>query len=309
MARILITGASGFLGTTLTRELAADHDLVACYCAHRPTLERGEALQLDITRADEVDRRLRSLAPHLVVHGAALSQLDACEREPQSARAVIVEGTHNVARSARAARARLVHISTDLVFDGKRGNYSEDDPVRGISVYARAKIEAEAVVAGIDPEAAILRVSVLYGRGNAAYPGFLDTVLAKWRAGEPMKFYTDQFRTPTFAPQVADAVRRLIERPGGGGLLHLGGADRLSRYEFAQLVAAAVGAPANLVLPGSMYDAAGAAPRGADCSLRSEKIRRSLGIEPMRCREGLRRLAAEGRLERISPVGAKPVLS
>ena len=301
MTRILITGASGFLGTNLVRELANDHEIVAAYHRNRPALPRGEALELDVTRGAEVARLVAAAAPDLVIHSAAMSQPDACERDPAAATAVIVDGSRNVARAARTAGARLVHISTDLVFDGERGGYDETDPVRGISVYARCKIEAESEVTDADPGAVILRVAVLYGRGNPQYPGFLDTMLSAWRAGRAMAFYTDQFRTPTFAPQVTDAVRAFAAHRSVAGVFHLGGADRVSRYEFASIVAEEVGAPADLVRPGSVLDSPAPARRGADCSLRSDKIRRVLGIKLVSCREGLRLLAARGQVERIAP--------
>jgi dTDP-4-dehydrorhamnose reductase len=253
-----------------------------------------------VTRGKEVSRLVAGAAPDLVIHSAAVSHPDACERDPEAAAAVIVDGSRNVARAARTVGARLVHLSTDLVFDGERGCYTETDAVRGISVYSRSKIEAESEVAAADPSAVILRVAVMYGRGNPHYLGLLDTMLSAWRAGRALVFYTDQFRTPTFAPQVAEAVRSLAARGNVSGVFHLGGAERLSRYEFARIVAEEVGAPDDLVRPGSMFDSPGPARRGADCSLRSDKIRQVLGIEPVSCREGLRVLAARGQLERIA---------
>ena len=113
-----------------------------------------------------------------------------------------------MALAARELGFRLIHISTDLVFDGTKGNYTEEDPVRAISVYSRAKIEAETIVRELAPWAVILRIGVLYGPGNRHYPGFVDTVMARWRSGQPMTFYVDQYRTPTFAPQVAEVVEK-----------------------------------------------------------------------------------------------------
>jgi dTDP-4-dehydrorhamnose reductase len=290
MACILITGGSGFLGHNLILGLAREHRVIAGFHSTHPTLERAEAVFLDVTQPTQLAEQFTLLRPDLVVHAAALSQPDQCERHPERAQGVIVDGSRNMALASREFDFRLIHISTDLVFDGTKGNYTEEDQVRGISVYSRAKIEAEKIVRDIAPSAVILRIAVLYGPGNRNHPGFVDTIMARWRSGRPMTFYVDQYRTPTFAPQVADVVQKLLVHPEAAGVLHLGGGDRLSRYDFGLLLADRVGAPASLVQAGSMWDTKSAAPRGADCSLVSTKIVDLLGVKPCQCSEGLEKM-------------------
>jgi dTDP-4-dehydrorhamnose reductase len=120
--------------------------------------------------------------------------------------------------------------------------------------------------------------------------------MARWRSGQAMTFYVDQYRPPTFAPQVADVVGDLLVHAELSGVFHLGGSDRLSRYDFGLLLAHQVGAPRTLVQPGSMWDTAGAAPRGADCSLVSTKIVQLLGVKPLKCSEGLEKMCRDGYL-------------
>jgi len=115
-----------------------------------------------------------------------------------------------------------------------------------------------------------------------------------------MTFYVDQYRTPTFAPQVADVVQKLLLHPESAGVFHVGGSDRLSRYDFGLLLAHQVGAPGSLVQAGSMWDTAGAAPRGADCSLVSTKIVELLGVKPLACSEGLKKMCRDGYLLSLS---------
>jgi len=290
MARILITGATGFLGHNLLLGLKIDHEVWAGYYRNRPGVPDCNPVPLDVSEESRVVEQMSRIRPDMVVHAAAISRPDDCERDPDVARRVIVDGTRNVARACREAGARLAHISTDLVFDGSKGNYLEEDEVHGISIYSRAKIEAETIVRAVDSSAVILRVAVLYGAGSPAYAGYVANVLRQWGKGEPVTFYTDQYRSPTYAPQVAECVNRLLRDPEVCGILHLGGAERLSRFDFGVLLARQVGAPESLLRPGSMWDAKGAAPRGADCSLVSAKIKRLLGLEAMSCAAGLRHL-------------------
>ena len=213
MSCILISGGSGFLGHNLILGLAREHRVIAGFHSTRLDLEHAVAVHLDVTQPAQLAEQFTRLKPDLVVHAAALSQPDECERHPGRAQGVIVDGSRNMAQASREFGFRLIHISTDLVFDGTKGNYTEEDQVRGISVYSRAKIEAERIVREIAPSAVILRIAVLYGPGNRNHPGFVDTVMARWRSGQPMTFYVDQYRTPTFAPQVAEVVQKLLLHP------------------------------------------------------------------------------------------------
>ena len=287
MARILITGAAGFLGHNLLLGLRSGHELLAGYYRNLPAVAGCNPVPLDVSRASQVSEQIGRIMPDLVVHAAAIASPDICERDPERANKVIVEGTRHVTQACREAGSRLVHISTDLVFDGVRGGYTEEDPVRGLNVYSRSKIEAENIVRAGDPAAVVLRVALLYGMGSPASPGYVESVLRQWRRGEPVTFYTDQYRTPAFAPQVAACVDKLLLHPEVRGILHLGGPERLSRFDFGVLLARQAGVAESLFRPGTMRDAGGAAPRGADCSLVSEKVERLLGLEPVTCVAGL----------------------
>jgi dTDP-4-dehydrorhamnose reductase len=298
MTRILITGASGYLGHTLTRLLSRTNDVYAGYLLSSADGLAGTPLRFDVTSDEDAARAFETARPQCVVHAAALTKPDICEIKPDEAHALNVEATRRIARCCREFGARLVHISTDLVFDGAKGRYNEDDVPAGINEYAKSKILAEQAVRSLDPAAVILRVSVLYGPGGGAHAGFLDEVLQRWRRGEPMTFFTDQYRSPTFVPQVAEAVQAFADRPQLSGLFHLGG-DRLSRYEFGVLIAELAGVPGSLVRAGSMNDYKGSAKRAPDCSLDSGKIRRILGVDPMPCAHGLRELVAAGFLQKL----------
>jgi dTDP-4-dehydrorhamnose reductase len=298
MFRILITGGSGFLGSILGGILSAKYDVFAAYLNSRQP-QSGEPLQFDIRDAEQVARAFGVTRPDCVIHTAALTKPDYCETRPEETRAVNVTGTRNIVDACNRFGAKLIHVSTDLVFDGRKGNYSEDDAVRGLNEYSRSKIAAEDVVLSESPGAVVLRLSIIYGPRHAEHPGFLDEMLMHWQKGQPMGFFTDQYRNPTFAPQVADAVEKIIARPNVAGLFHLGGAERLSRYEFATIIARIVGAPVELIGRASMFDHRGPAERPQDCSLVSEKIGRVLGVRPMRCEDGLLRLMQEGYLRRL----------
>ena len=299
MTRILITGGSGFLGSVLGKILSARYELYAAHLNSQVPLS-GQALRFDIRDAEQVARAFATARPDCVIHTAALTKPDYCQTRLEETQAVNVTGTRHIVEGCKAVGARLIHISTDLVFDGKKGNYSEDDPTQGTNEYSRSKIAAEQVVLAESPNAVILRLSVLYGPRYAAHPCFLDEILGRWQQDQAMAFFTDQYRNPTFAPQVADAVERILAQPRVHGLFHLGGAERLSRYEFASIVARVVGARTQLVGRSSMFDHPGPAVRPQDCSLVSEKIGRVLGLIPIGCAEGLAEMLRQGHLDRFS---------
>ncbi len=294
MTRILITGASGFLGHNLAVCLGRHHEIFAGYCTAPPDDGTGTPVRFDVADAGAVLGQTRKVRPELVVHAAAMSRPDECERTPDRALEVIVAGTRNIAEACARISARLVHISTDLVFDGKRGRYTESDAVHGISVYARAKIQAERIVSETSPSSVILRVALLYGVGSTSHPGSVVEIVRAWHEGRTLTFYTDQFRTPVFAPEIAEIVQRILEHSALRGVFHAGGPDRISRFELALALAERAGIPPELVRPVSMQDSQAAAPRGADCSLVSEKLRQSLGISFMSNIEALDFMLREG---------------
>jgi dTDP-4-dehydrorhamnose reductase len=205
--RILVTGAAGYLGSELCRQAVdAGHDAVAARFRTPPPF--GRAIDLDVREPFDVEA-------DAVVHTAyAMGDAD-----------TIVRGTRNVAAAAARAGARLVHLSTDLVFDGEHALYSEDDEPRPVSAYGQAKLEAERLL----PDGALaVRTSLLYGK-----PGPQEALAA--RAGTT--FYTDEIRCPT---RVDDLAAALLELAGAdlAGILHVAGPDPVSRYDFAVLLGA-----------------------------------------------------------------------
>jgi dTDP-4-dehydrorhamnose reductase len=222
--KLLVTGGAGYLGSEVAR-LAEERgwDVLATRLRREPP--HGRPVTLDIRDGDEALRVLSEQAPDVVIHTAYRQP----EAEVQDA---VVEGTRNVARAARRAGATLVHVSTDLVFDGEReGRYTEDDEPRPVSAYGAAKVAAERIVRELDAEALIVRTSLLYGK-----PGPQEALALR----DDITFYSDEIRTPARVDEVAAALLELAES-GRGGILHVAGPEALSRYELARLLAAAHG--------------------------------------------------------------------
>lgn len=251
MGDLLITGVSGYLGSELARRAP---DATGTYL----TAERPGAVRLDVRDADAVMRLLDELRPRAVIHTAY-------REAGEEAAAVNVDGARNVARAAAGVGARLVHVSTDLVFDGTLGRpYAEDDEPRPITEYGAQKLAGEWAVREASPGAVVARTSLIYG---GAQPSRHEQAALDAAAGRAaMRFFTDELRSPV---QVGDLAAALLELADGeaGGLLHLAGADGVSRHEFASLV---VGDPATV--EGALA-ADHPTPRPLDCRLDSSRAR------------------------------------
>ncbi|MGH2838611.1 MAG: SDR family oxidoreductase [Thermoleophilaceae bacterium] len=256
MAGLLITGSSGYLGGELARQAPG---AAGTYL----TNERTGAVRLDVRDADAVGRLVHELGPGAVIHTAYREAGDATARE------INVDGSRNVARAAADAGARLVHVSTDLVFDGKLGRpYAEEDEPNPIIEYGRQKLDAERVVRETLPEALIVRTSLIYG---GAEPSRHEQVALDAAAGKAaMKFFSDELRNPV---QVGDLAAALLELASSdeAGVLHVAGADAVDRYEFARLVVAAGNGDPNALESGLAAEHPN--PRPLDCRLDSSRAR------------------------------------
>jgi dTDP-4-dehydrorhamnose reductase len=225
--RLLVTGGSGHLGGEVVRRARA-----AGWEAVATSWRTPGPAPLDVRDPEAVDSLVAGVAPDCVVHTAYL-------QDGPDAWATNVDGSAHVAEAAAARGARLIHLSTDLVFDGRAGRpYTEEDAANPLLAYGRAKAAAEAAVAERHPQATIVRTSLIYG--GEGLSGHERRILEVVDGRADLAFFTDELRCPVHVADLAGALLELVDAAHAGPL-HLAGADGVSRYEMACLVAAANG--------------------------------------------------------------------
>jgi dTDP-4-dehydrorhamnose reductase len=273
--RVLITGASGLLGGRLAECLSSRFDVVAgCHRAPPPT--GLETCHVDLRSTTELSAAIDRVAPDAIVHCAALADAERCQHALAEAEALNVVASHEIAKLSQRAGIRLRTLSTDLVFDGTTAPYREDAPAQPLLTYGQTKLRGEQRILAESPSAAIARVALVVGRGFGPRGTASEAIAWRLAAGQPLRLYHDQYRTPVDADSVADAVARLLVG-GQAGRFHLGGHERVSRFELGQRVACVLGLRSDTIERVRQTDMAMAAQRPADVSLDSSRAQRELG--------------------------------
>ncbi len=284
--RLLITGVTGLLGVNLAWEAwQAGHEVLGL--AGRRALPKAPfpVWQADLAQPGALAALWPRLRPDAVVHTAALAQVDACEKQPDLAERLNAHLPGEVARLAQQAGVPLIHLSTDAVFDGQRGDYTEDHPPNPLSVYARTKLTGERAVLAAYPQAAVVRVN-FFGWSLSGTRSLAEWFLNNLRAGKPMRGFTDVFFCPLLANHLARLLLEMLER-GLSGLYHATGAGCLSKYAFGVALAERFGYDPTLIRPTSVEEAGLTARRSPRLTLRSTKLAQALGHPLPTWREGV----------------------
>ena len=308
--RLLITGASGLLGLNLALRIAqdADNDHIVYGSVHRHTIKTGafQVIETDLLQPGAVERLLDQVQPDWVIHCAALADVDACEGSPSLAHQMNTALPAQLASYVARGGARLVHISTDAVFDGQRGLYREEDQPNPLSVYARSKLEGELAVAAANPEAIIARVN-LFGWSLSGRRSLAEFFFNNLSAGKQVNGFTDVFFCPVLVNDLAPLLLKMLSR-GLRGLYHATGRDCTSKYEFGRAIAAHFGLDAGLIQPISVQQAGLKAMRSPNLTLRTDKLSRDLGEPPLSLADGLAnfyRLYQQGYPEMLRQLAAQ----
>jgi dTDP-4-dehydrorhamnose reductase len=263
--RILITGASGLLGINLALETTRRHTVFGTVNQHSLKTDAFSVVQIDLLAPGAVERLLDQTQPDWVIHCAALANLDACEADPLLAQQLNTHLPHTLA----------IHVSTDSVFDGQQGDYSEDDAPAPLGVYSRTKLEGEMMVRQAYPEAIVARVN-LYGwslTGNRSLAEFFFYNLSQ---NQPVMGFTDVFFCPLLANHLANIFIKMFEKKLSG-LYHVVSPECLSKYEFGQRIAQRFNLDGKLIKPTSLSQSGLKAARSPNLALSSDKLRLALG--------------------------------
>ncbi len=268
--KILLLGSSGMLGSDCKLVLEKSHEVVA-----------PSSKEVDIIRWDTVIETLDKVSPQVVVNCAAFTDVDACEADEPWMRKVNVEGPRNLAQGCARFHAKLVHISSDYVFDGKKAlpqPYFEDDPPRPLSVYGRYKVESEVAVRDNSPNYIILRTGWLYGlRRKNFVKSIILQVLDKHT--KKLQVVNDQYGSPTWTYRLALQTKKLIEN-NARGTYHATSEGYCTPYEWARAITEKLKLKVKLE-PSSVKDLQRAAPRPVNCVLENRNLKEQ-GLNIMR---------------------------
>jgi len=300
VARLLITGASGLLGANLLLAAHGEHAVTAVSHRHRLQLAGATCLQADLTEPQMWPDLLRAARPDAVIHCAALTDVDVCEANPERAERLNAEVPAGLAQACARVGTRLVHISTDAVFDGDQGAYAEDDAAWPINVYGATKLRAEQAVLAALPMAIVLRTN-LFGWNAQPKQSLTEWFLYKLRRAEPSIGFTDVHVTPLAADDLAAWILRLLAS-NVSGVLHVAGRESMSKYDIGCRVAETFGLDARLIRPGSVDDAPLRARRPHRLNLNVGRAEQAMGAELPRLGPSLerwRRQEHDGTLDRL----------
>ncbi|HET7293699.1 MAG TPA: SDR family oxidoreductase [Vicinamibacteria bacterium] len=275
--RLLVTGAAGVLGGRLAALLARSHSVVAA--RHEAAVPAGlAALELDLLSPDAAEAALEAARPDAVVHAAALVEPDRCEREPELAARLNTGASERLAAACARHGAKLILVSTDLVFDDADERHEGAAP-HPVSVYGRTKRAAEEAVLAADGRHAVARVPLVIGHGHGPRGTATEAVCWALRERRPLELYADQWRTPSDPESTAAACESILERDARG-IFHLGGGARVTRHELGLRVAAVFGQPTALIAATTHDLRPPEAPRPRDACLDSARTRAALDWEP-----------------------------
>ncbi|MDD5111138.1 MAG: SDR family oxidoreductase [Candidatus Altiarchaeota archaeon] len=268
--RILVTG-SGLLGSCMGLSYGKAHETTATYNRHPISIDGCGTEKLDICDAGAVEKIVSLTKPDIVFHTAANVDVDYCESHHEEAHAINAEGAANVAKACEKSGAMLVYISSDFVFDGKAGNYSEKDKINPINYYGQTKLEGEKAAMRECPDALIVRTSI-YGLNPHGRNSFATWVTSSLSSGREIKVFNDMYFTPILTNSLAGILLSMA-KSGASGIYNVAGVSSISKYDLALKVADAHGLDKNLIKPNSWRDAEFKAPRPVDVSLDCSKAR------------------------------------
>ncbi len=291
--KILITGANGFLGYYLSRQLLLrGYDVIAT--------RRGDCrlpinddknfryVSMDFTDPNSVHEVMKKHSPEVLVHAGAMSKPDECEQNQRQAYIVNVEGTMTLLMKAAELKCFFVFVSSDFIFDGIKGMYSEDDLPAPVNFYGKTKAEAEEAVKKYKYDWAIVRTVLVYGKSITGKANILTVVKEKLEKGEEYKVVNDQLRTPTYVEDLADGIVSVVEKKATG-IYHLSGEDILTPYEMACKTADYLGLNKSLIRKITSADFSQPAKRPLKTGFNISKAKDILGFQPISFDEGLRR--------------------
>ena len=296
--KILITGSNGLLGQKLVAALRndADVDLLATSRGSDRTPDplRSQYRAMDITLAEEVDAVFDAFKPEVVIHTAAMTNVDACELDPIACKLQNVTATANLVRASEKHGSHFIHLSTDFIFDGENGPYREEDEAAPLSIYGHSKLDAErSVINSRLSKWAIARTIIVYGIAE----GLSRSNVVLWaksalEKGQPIKVVDDQWRMPTLAEDLADGCIRIAKR-GATGIYHLSGPDGMSILELVHRVGRFFQLDTAVITPVKSDSLGQPARRPPRTGFILDKARRDLGYTPHGFEGGLAILAGQ----------------
>jgi len=276
MKKLLITGASGFLGWNICLAARDKWDVFGIYNNNQIEIDKVKTIRLDISEKTLLEVIFYDIRPDAVIHCAAVSDPNKCQINPQISYLINVVSAQNIAALCEKEKIPFVFISTDLVFNGELPPYKEESIVSPINIYGKHKAEAEKSIQEIYPQSLICRMPLMFGDVPQNTRSFLQPILKAVLEKKEIKLFTDEYRTPISGKYAAYGILMAIEKCFG--ILHLGGRERISRYDFGILVTKILDKDASNIIPVSQKDLVMPAPRPKDVSLDSSKAL-SLGFK------------------------------
>ena len=273
--RILITGAFGQLGHALQSVLSkkSNYELI---CTGRKVKKGQEGIPLDIRNQVALKELINTTAPDILINLAAMTNVDACELNPKLAGEINVAGLQHICDSFKG---KIIHLSTDYVFDGTSGPYKEDDPLNPISVYGKTKLASEHILLEKDIKNLVIRGNVLYDYSPHTSASFLNWVVSSLKGNQEIKVVEDQFNNPTWTRSMSDIIELSIENDLEG-IIHWGDSVHISRFEFAKLIAKKFSLNESLIKPVLTSELNQPARRPLQSGLSTEKLVNMLDIIP-----------------------------
>lgn len=285
--RVLITGASGLLGANvaLTASKKKDLEVYATYKSHPVRINKCRTFYLDITHKKEVEQSVLKINPDFVIHTAALANVDHCQQYKKEAWILNVSGTENLVDAVEKISSRLVYISTDSVFDGRRGCYTEKDRPNPLNWYAKTKLAGEKIVAGRNGNHTIIRTNI-YGWNITGKFSLAEWVIDGLKNRKTLTMFKDILFNPILVTNLAEALLDICQK-NLSGTFHIAGSEKCSKLIFAEKIAKIFKLNRDYIRPVNISHINLNAPRPRDSSLNITRIQKTLDTKLLNVEEGL----------------------
>ncbi len=296
MEKLLITGVNGLLGQKLLAQAASKYSVIGIDLHNEPFNEKinFKYVNLDLTDRNAVKDIILSEYPHYLINTAAMTNVDACETEKEKCWKINVEAVDNIIYAARKIGTKVVHLSTDYVFDGSDGPYNEEAPPSPLGYYGKSKLASENILHASDLDYAIVRTMILYGEAENVRPNFVTWLVSALKQGQSVTIVNDQFGNPTLADDLANAILKIIQLQQWN-LYHVCGSELIDRYQFALKIADVYKLNKNLISQITTPELKQAAPRPLKSGFIINNAENDLEIHMSNVEEGLKKVRKQSK--------------